>query len=210
MRARIAGFLSAIIATTTAATAQTVDVTECLAISDEAKRKECFADRYQSTSAHNVENAKLPPGWTKSTSTDEMRGTRSTFVISPDIRPLTPMSFPYGDTTMNLAIACNDGNEWAYLVFSNQPNIVGDTPRGTFSEAVLDISWGAEISGHSVTQEPGSRFLHFRDDADIFMRIESSPHMIVEIPWYSQGRVQFSVSLEHGKQAVAYLRQQCR
>lgn len=223
MRARIAGFLSAIIATTTAATAQTVDVTECLAIGDQVARKACFSALYKNARAEDDQETgpepsptvsdtpvSLPPGWSKASTTDEMRGTRSFYVLSPDMRPSRPMTFPYQGTTANLVVACNNNREWAYLVFSKNPNIVGDTPRGTYSEAYLDIAWGPEITRHLITQDVGSKFLMFYDSEDVFRRIESSPRMIVEIPWYSQGRVQFSVSLEHGKQAVAYLRQQCR
>lgn len=221
MRARIAVFLSAIVAT--AATSQTVDVTECLSIDDQAARKACFSALYENARAADNQGTtpepiptvaetpvSLPAGWSKASTTDEMRGTRSFYVLSPDVPPSRQMTFPYQGTTANLVVACNADREWAYLVFSKHPNIVGDTPRGAYSEARLDIAWGSEITRHLITQDVGSKFLMFSDSEDVFRRIETSPRMIVEIPWYSQGRVQFSVSLTHGKQAVAYLRQQCR
>lgn len=115
--------------------AQEVSVTECLSIQDTDKRKECFADAYSQTSQSASDKLpgkapELPPGWTETQSQDDLRGTRSFYVLTPEIAPSRAMQFPYHDTTMKLAIGCDGNHEWAYFVFSNQPNIVGWRDQG--------------------------------------------------------------------------------
>ena len=195
--------------------AQEVNVTKCLSIQDTDKRKECFADAYSQTSqsASDTRPGKapeLPPGWTETQSQDHLRGNRSFYVLTPEIAPSRAMQFPYHDTTMQLAIGCDGNREWAYFVFSNQPNIVGGEIGDGYSAVDVEIRWGYEVTRHRLTQDLGSRFLMFMDSEDVIRRVEANPKMVAEFSWYGEGRVQFASQLDGGAGAIDYLRQKCK
>jgi hypothetical protein len=67
--------------------------------------------------------------WTTTVSSDKMTGDRSCYAHSQSTGPLEAMSFPYNDVRAWLGVGCDGTNEWAYVGFSESPNLL-DTSIG--------------------------------------------------------------------------------
>ncbi len=62
--------------------------------------------------------------WTTSVQKDEMTNERMFFATSPSSSPSSALEFPYGDTKAWVGFGCKGADEWVFVGFSNQPNLV--------------------------------------------------------------------------------------
>jgi arsenate reductase-like glutaredoxin family protein len=69
------------------------------------------------------------PQWETSTSVDEMSGKHQAFARSPIVSPTKPMGFPYSDVQAWLGVGCDGSNEWAYIGFTESPNLLNTETR---------------------------------------------------------------------------------
>ena len=69
--------------------------------------------------------------WRTSISRDEMTGEKSCHAQSAVTGPTSPMGFPYNDLTAWLGIGHKGTKEWAYIGFTQAPNLAdGDVGDG--------------------------------------------------------------------------------
>lgn len=148
--------------------------------------------------------------WRNTVSRDEMTGEVSAYAISPSASPTRPMAFPYNDVTGFLAFGCNGNSEWAYIGFSEEPNLTNQSIQDGYSSFRMRIKWDDEIETVQMTQPWGSRFLHFRSYAPAIAKMISSNTVLVELDWYGSGKTYFRFSLAGSSNAIARARASCR
>lgn len=83
--------------------------------------------------------------WTTHSSKDEMTGETTWYAYSPDVTPTEKMGFPYHDTKAWLGIGNDGEDEWAYIGFSNEPNISDDETQDGYSVIRTRVKWDDEI-----------------------------------------------------------------
>ncbi len=151
----------------------------------------------------------LSAQWTTENSTDEMTGQKSCYAHSASTPPTKRMGFPYRDVRAWLGVACNGETEWAYIGFSESPNLLNSEPEDGYSRILTRIKWDDKIESVALTQEWGSKFLSFEYDADAIARIASASSVLVELDWYGSERVYFRFSLGGSTAAISKIRDAC-
>lgn len=150
--------------------------------------------------------------WTNSRSVDEMTGAASAYAHSPQVSATQPMAFPYQDTRAWLGFGCDGRNEWAYIGFSDAPNLLNTTLREGHSRIETRIRWGDEpVENVRFTQQWGSSFLNFAITHvhPAIEKMESSSTVLVELEWYGSGRTLFRFPLAGSSAAMQQARSQC-
>lgn len=145
--------------------------------------------------------------WRHHTSKDEMTGEVQAFATSPRTGPTRQMDFPYTDVEGWLGFGCDGQDEWAYIGFTEAPNLTNSDPQsGGYSTFTVRVRWDDEVQTMRMTQEWGSRFLHFQSDATAIEKIAASNEVLVELKWYGSGSVYFQFSLSGSANAIAHAR----
>lgn len=147
-------------------------------------------------------------GWTISSKKDPMTGKESWYAISPEVKSLEIMTFPYSGTKARLVVATDGQTEWTYIWFNNAPNIVDfDFGSGGYLIINTRIKWDNQEPEYATFyKEPLSNFLNFGNDVYIIDKILNHEKLTVELNWYSQGYVHFEFPLAGGKEAVKQIR----
>src|SRR3546814_12357423 len=102
--------------------------------------------------------------WDSKTTKDQMTGETQIYVSSPTTRPVRGLGFPYQDVRAWLAVGCNASREWAYVGFTEAPNLTDtEAKSGGYSTFAARLTWGDKLALVNMTQRWGERFLHFRD-----------------------------------------------
>lgn len=99
--------------------------------------------------------------WTTSQSEDEMSGVKRSFAFSPHVESTTRMRMPYTGTTGRLAVGCNDNSEWAYIVFSETPNLLNVTLEDGRNRIRTRMRWDDDVENITLIQTWGANTLHF-------------------------------------------------
>jgi len=147
--------------------------------------------------------------WTSSVSTDEMTGKRQAYAHSPQVGPTRPMPFPYTGTRAWLGFGCNGQDEWAYVGFSNQPNLINTETRDGYHAFSTRVKFDDQVYTMDFTQKWGDSFLEFDDDEATIARILTTGSALLELDWYSSGVVYFRFSLRGSSAAIAKARAVC-
>lgn len=150
------------------------------------------------------------PEWRTFNSTDEMTGDTSHYAISPSALSTRPMSFPYTGVTSSLAVGCSASSSWAYLVFSESPNITNDETEDGYNLIPTRVKWDSELVKMTLTQDWGSKFLHFMDDANTIKKIQASNEVLLEFSWHGQDQVYFKISLNGSSNAIKEILNKCK
>lgn len=149
--------------------------------------------------------------WTNSSSQDEMTGQKRAHAHSAQVSSAQPMPFPYSGVKAWLGFGCDATGEWAYIGFSEEPNLIRAEPISTgYSRLRTRVRWDDAVMETQMTQQWGSRFLHFRDRADAISRMMRANSLRVELEWYGAGRVYFDFSLAGSSAAIARARSMCQ
>jgi len=133
--------------------------------------------------------------WETLSSEDEMTGDFSAYASSPRVSPLKPMGFPYGDVSSWLGVGCNSESSWVYIGFNDTPNISRDETGDGYNYIKARVKWDVDVVEEVLTQEWGSRFIHFKKDKGVLSRIPSSKKIKVELYWYKHGKQYFEYDL---------------
>lgn len=149
------------------------------------------------------------PKWESSTSTDEMTGKRQSYASSPTVRPAQGMEFPYHDVTAWLGIGCDGKSEWAYIGFSESPNLTDTETEDGYNAINTRIKWNDSVQNVALSQAWGASFIHFDNDRDAISKIVSSTSVLLELKWYGQQSTHFKFSLEGASTAVQAMRAKC-
>ncbi|WP_415712704.1 hypothetical protein [Maridesulfovibrio sp.] len=148
-------------------------------------------------------------GWTTQTSNDEMDGTTNCFAHSQDVRPTKAMSFPYAKVRAWLGVGTDGKSEWAYIGFSEEPNIINKKVGNGYGTIKTRIKWGDRVEEISLTQDWGSKFIHFNYDSQIIAKIAKHGKVMIELDWFRQGKRYFVFSLQGSSAALAKIRNSC-
>lgn len=153
---------------------------------------------------------KVPePTWENTRSKDEMTGKQSSYAASPTVRSKTSMSFPYQDTQAWLGVGCDKGSEWAYIGFTNAPNLNDTETEDGYNVIRTRFKWNDAVETVALTQKWGAEFLHFESDRNAIARIASASVAVLELDWHGQRPVHFEFSLRGSSAAVEQMRREC-
>ena len=120
------------------------------------------------------------------------------------------MAFPYGDTKGWLGVGCDGTSEWVYVGFTNAPNLNDTEIEQGYNLITTRIKWDDKVENISLTQDWGSKFLHFRDDSNIIQKITKSNSVLLELNWHGQGKTYFKFSLSKSSAALDKIRNECK
>lgn len=150
-----------------------------------------------------------PTSWRTTSSVDEITGEKSSYAASIRVKPRQRMGFPYGDTEAWLGVGCDGSSEWAYIGFSNSPNIPDGDTRDGHDYITARNRWDDAAGVSTFTQQWGSSFLHFQNDATVINKLMSSASYLIEINWYGEGNVLFEFPLNGSSAAIEQMRAMC-
>lgn len=149
------------------------------------------------------------PEWVTFDSTDEMTGERSAYAVSPMATTTKPMGFPYTGVEARLAVGCDASSEWAYISFTEAPNLndgeISDG-RTTFNTRVR---WDENVVTEVLTQKWGAKFMHFRNKNAVIEKIAGAGSVMVELNWHGEGAVRFPFTLNGSSKALQDIRGKC-
>jgi len=147
--------------------------------------------------------------WTTSQSEDEMSGEKRSFAFSPSVESTTRMRMPYTGTTGRLAVGCNDNSEWAYIVFSETPNLLNVTLEDGRNRIRTRMRWDDEVENVILIQTWGANTLHFTNASSAVQKMINSNEVLLELDWYGENKTYFRFSLEGSSNAVSQIRNEC-
>ena len=149
------------------------------------------------------------PSWQTFTSKDEMTGEFQAFAGSPRAKATPRMTFPYSDVESWVGVGCDKKSTWAYIGFSKSPNLSETKTENGYNIVTTRIKWDDAVSNISLNQDWGSKFLHFTDDQDAILKIQSSNKLKLELKWHGQQSVYFEYTLNGSSKAIAETSSKC-
>lgn len=148
--------------------------------------------------------------WYVSTSKDEMTNEVSAHAHSPSTTATKPMEFPYRGVTGSLSFGCDGQDEWAYISFSESPNLTDtEAQNGGYSTFRTRVRWDDNVQTVRMSQEWGTKFLHFQNDAAAIQNMMKARTALVELDWYGSGTVYFRFTLDGSADAIERARNRC-
>lgn len=149
------------------------------------------------------------PSWSTSTSKDEMTGKFSAYAHSPKAKPSKKMSFPYSDVYSYIGIGCDSDSEWVYFGFNGAPNLTKDETKDGYNSIKTRVRWDKEVEDVALTQDWGSKFIHFRNYSSAISSISASKTALLELQWHGQQPVYFNFTLNGSSKALSEIRALC-
>ena len=152
----------------------------------------------------------IPAVWKTSSDTDKISGKVSYYARTASrVAPMQPMSFPYDDVTSSLNVACDSEDRWAYVYFSHPPNIIDDETQDGYNLINARVKWGDAESKVILTQDWGSKFLHFDNGSAAITNIRGAESFILELSWHGQGKVYWKYDLTGSSEAIQSIFDKC-
>lgn len=152
---------------------------------------------------------KVLTDWKTTSSKDEMTGKTSYYASSKVSYPRPMMKFPYSDVDSWIGVGCDGKDEWVYFGFSNDPNLTNTSTEDGYSVISTRLKWDDKVENVDLTQDWGSRFIHFRDDKKALSNLKNSKNIKLELQWHSQDKVYFNYSLRGSSKAIQEIQQKC-
>ena len=140
--------------------------------------------------------------WSTFFSKDEMTGEENWYATSLTIGPTEKMNFPYGDVTAYLGVGYDGEDEWIYIGFTEAPNLNGTIIKDGYNLIKTRIKWDDELENISMTQNWGSKIIHFQNNKIVVSKIVESNTMLLELDWYGEDKVYFRFSLAGSSTAI--------
>lgn len=147
--------------------------------------------------------------WRTSTDTDKMTGDKSSYAVNNWSVPTERMSFPYSDVIANIGIGCDKSSSWIYLVFSHVPNLSRTETRNGYNRIESRIKFDDKVETVTLTQDWGSKFIHFLDREYVINKVKKSKKMLIEFDWYENGLTYFEFNLEGADEAINSIYSTC-
>ncbi len=145
--------------------------------------------------------------WSTSTSKDPSSGDKMASAYSDNAKANKNTK---GNLEAWLGVGCTSGQEWAYVGFSDTPKFA-NTKGGVGYEIInAQVKWDGKAEDVTLTQDPGSNFVHFRDDAAIINGIARSYAAEVVVDLKGEGQRSFKISLGGSSAALKNIRRVCR
>lgn len=149
------------------------------------------------------------PSWNHFTSKDEMTGDTQAFATSPRAASTRPMEFPYAGTQAWLGIGCNGSSEWAYIGFTEAPNLNNTDTESGYNVVRTRVKWDESLENTKFTQKWGASFLHFESDSSAITRVAGANKVLLELDWHGQRKVYFEFTLNGSSDAIKQMRASC-
>ena len=147
--------------------------------------------------------------WRTSSSTDEMTGERSSYAQSPATTATKRLDFPYRDTRAWLGVGCKGESEWAYIRFSNAPNLIDTSTKDGYDTFTTRVRWDENVETMDFLQTWGAEAIHFQADETAIAKIATASIVRLELKWYGAGTIYFDFSLRGSSAALARTRAAC-
>ena len=152
----------------------------------------------------------LATNWDTSISKDEMTGKGSAYASSPIISPSKRMEFPYSNVKGWMAVGCNKNTKWVYIGFTTAPNLNDTQTEDGYSTITTRIKIDDKVEYITLTQDWGSKFLHFQNDEEIINKIKKANSILLELNWHGSGSVYFKFPLNGSANALKKITNECR
>jgi len=137
--------------------------------------------------------------WTVRESRDEMTDEMTVYVISTEVMPTKPMSFPYEDTKSSLCIGITKDSIWVYFWFSSEPNISNRKYDENYTDPIVDtrVKFDKDIETNRFIIT-GDSFINVPNKEYFLKRLLESKEFLLELEWYGSGSgsVYFRYNLE--------------
>lgn len=173
------------------------------------KPVEIAKEKELETAKEKEPKPKISTDWSTTSSKDEMTGKVSVFAASKTAYPIPTMKFPYSDVKSWIGVGCDGENEWVYFGFSNDPNLTNTSTEDGYSLISTRLKWDDKVENVKLTQDWGSRFIHFREDKKALLNLKNAQNVKLELQWHSQDRVYFNYSLRGSSKAIQEIQQKC-
>lgn len=156
------------------------------------------------------QQATAEPQWHSFESEDEMTGDAASYASSPRTTSNRPLDFPYQGTESWLGFGCDGAKEWAYVGFSNAPNLNNTETKNGYNLITTRVKWDESVVRETLTQKWGDPFLSFRNDSQVIRRVIGSNTVLIELDWHAQNRTAlFPYTLLGSSDAITEARQRC-
>ena len=141
--------------------------------------------------------------WTVSSiSENEMTGEKAIYAFSPSVGSTKKMDFPYSNVKARLSVGYDGKKPWVYIGFTESPNLLNTTIKDGYNLIDTRIKWDDELKNVTLTQDWGSKFMHFKKDKIIVDYIVKSDTVLLELEWYGSGTVYFRFPLNGSSKAI--------
>ena len=140
--------------------------------------------------------------WSFHSDTDKMSGKTQAYAGSSNVLG-DNFRGTYRGTASSVNVGFEGRTEWAYLYFTSSPNLTNDDTKSGYNSVRVHIKFDNEAPAYYyMTQEWGSKFLHFNNDK-IIQKIKAHSTMLVELQWYGSGSVYFEYDLTGSSYAMS-------
>lgn len=170
----------------------------------------CEPPGYQEQPTSIEPSKPVVPVWTSRSQKDQMTGDIRGVALSPNAGPTQKQDFPLHNLLAWLNVNCSGSREWAAIGFTSPPNLIDDETRDGYNLIQTRLRWDSTIHETTLLQEWGSDFLQFDEDAVAIQRIQAGETVLLELNWYSHGRIYFEFDLTGSSAAIAEMRRICR
>ena len=148
--------------------------------------------------------------WDVTSEKDEMTGDVSAYCTSQLTPPTERMDFPYSDVKGWLGVGCDGNSEWVYAGFSTAPNLSNTTTKDGYNLIETRIKFDDDVEYITMTQDWGSKFLHFQKDSDIIEKFMKANTILLELNWHGEGKKYFRFSGSGSTKGITQIRQSCK
>lgn len=149
------------------------------------------------------------PEWRTFESSDEMTGDKSAYAVSPNAEPTQRMGFPYGDVEAWLGIGCDASSEWAYIGFTQAPNLTDGEIEDGYRSFRVRVRWDDNVGFETLSQKWSADSMHFYNSASAIQKMSGSGSVMVELNWHGEGSVRFPFTLNGSSKALQNIRGKC-
>lgn len=147
--------------------------------------------------------------WDTTTSVDKMTDKKSAYATSSYTSSMEPMSFPYSNIKSFIGIGCTETSSWAYIGFSDSPNLVNTKTEDGYSVINTRIKFDNIVKNERLTQDWGSKFIHFYNAEKIIQKIKQSKTLLLELNWYGNSPTYFKYQLDDAERAINSIFNSC-
>lgn len=165
--------------------------------------------RTTSAATPTITTPPVAEAWRSFTSSDELTGDQSAYAASPRVGATRRMNFPYGDVRGWVGVGCDASSEWAYVGFTDSPNLTNTDTQSGFDLIRTRARFNDTVENVTLTQQWGASALHFRNDSEIITKLTEANSLMLELSWYGEQQSLFEFSLNGSAAAISDMRSFC-
>lgn len=140
---------------------------------------------------------------------DAITGEFTFYAISNSHRSISRMQWPYHNTESWIGYGCGKDAEWLFLGFSDAPNLTNTDVRDGYHLFDTRVRIDNNVETAWFTQDWGSAFLGFKDDAPWIEKIMRGSTFRVELKWHGTQGVYFEYDLTGSASSIRQARSNC-